>query len=87
MPLNKIDTHSPIIWQKALRHVPDLIFLQMEPMPYVSRQRFMSHKCALNELEGYDVKGIDDISDPKLLSWEEGVVDPVNFYLKYLSLF
>ena len=81
IPPHKIEKEIPIIFDKTVRYKPDLIFLQMEPMPYISRQRFLSHKCSLNEVEGYDIKGADDLSHPKLLSWEEGVVDPVKFRL------
>ena len=55
--------------------MPDLIFLQMESMPYMVRQRYMSHKCALNEVEDYNTKAIDDLQAPKPLTWEEAVVN------------
>ena len=55
--------------------MPDLIFLQMEPMPYITRQRYMAHKCALNEVEDYSVKAVENLNDPKPLTWEECVVN------------
>ena len=55
--------------------MPDLIFLQMEPMPYITRQRYMAHKCALNEVEDYSVKAVENPNDPKPLTWEECVVN------------
>ena len=33
---------------------PDLIFLQVNPEPYLVRQRFLSHKCALKGVEDYE---------------------------------
>jgi hypothetical protein len=41
-------------------YMPDLIFLQMDPMAYIVRQRYMAHKCAMNEIEDYDLKGVED---------------------------
>jgi len=38
--------------------VPDLIFLQIDPMPFMVRQRFMAQKCALHEVEDYDPKAM-----------------------------
>ena len=37
----------------------------------------MAHKCALNEVEDYDVKGVVDLQDPVLGTWEEAVVNLV----------
>jgi hypothetical protein len=67
------------------RYVPDLIFLQMEPMPYLTRQRFLSHKCALYGMEDYDVKGVDNINDPKIVSWQEAIVDPLILDMSYAN--
>jgi hypothetical protein len=47
----------------------------MEPMPYITRQRYMAHKCALNEIEDYSVKAMENLNDPKPLTWEECVVN------------
>jgi hypothetical protein len=44
-------------------------------MPYLTRQRYMSHKCALNGVEDYDVKAIVDFNEPYPLTWEETVVN------------
>lgn len=49
----------------------------MEPMPYITRQRFLSHKCALNGLEDYDIKGVENLNDPSPVSWEEAIVSPL----------
>jgi len=35
----------------------------------------MSHKCALNEVEDYDERAIDDLMEPKPATWEEAVVN------------
>ena len=56
---------------------PDLIFLQMEPMPYIVRQRFMAHKCALYDVEDYDVKGVKNLNFPGPYTWQEAVVNLV----------
>ena len=55
--------------------MPDLIFLQIDPMPYMVRQRYIAHKCALNEVEEYDEQGVENLMDPKPMSWEEAVVN------------
>ena len=34
---------------------PDLIFLQMNPGPYLARQRYLAHKCALKGVEDYEM--------------------------------
>jgi hypothetical protein len=77
MPLNKIDTTMPILTDLVTKNAPDLVFLQMDPMNYIVRQRFLSHKCALNQVEDYQVKGVEDLNDPKPVSWEECIVNPV----------
>ena len=35
----------------------------------------MAHKCALNEVEDYDERAIEDLNDPKPATWEEAVVN------------
>ena len=40
------------------QHMPDLILLQMDPMPYITRQRYMSHKVAMHGVEDYSTKAI-----------------------------
>ena len=49
----------------------------MEPMPYTTRQKFMSHKCALHGVEDYDIKGVENLSDSVPVSWEELIVNPL----------
>jgi len=55
--------------------MPDLIFLQIEPMPYLTRQRYCAHKNALHEVEDYDKKAIENLQEPRPLTWEECVVN------------
>jgi hypothetical protein len=57
----------------------------MEPMPYLTRQRFLSHKCALNKLEDYDVKGVDNLNDPRPISWQEAIIDPLILDMSYAN--
>lgn len=57
------------------QNMPDLIFLQIDPMPYLFRQRYMAQKCALQELEEYEVNALEDFQNPVILSWEEAVVN------------
>jgi len=45
-----LDMFTEIVAEK----MPDLIFLQIDPMPYLVRQRYMAHKCAMNEVEDYE---------------------------------
>lgn len=56
---------------------PDLLFLQFNPGPYMARQRFLSHKCALKEVEDYSKSGISNIDPVKPYTWEECVVNLV----------
>jgi hypothetical protein len=51
----------------------------MEPMPYLFRQRYMAHKCAMNEVEDYDITAMEDLQAPQILSWEEAVVNVLIF--------
>jgi hypothetical protein len=54
---------------------PDLIFLQMEPMPFIVRQRYISHKCALHELDDYDPKAVEDLNHPFPFVWQEAIAN------------
>lgn len=56
---------------------PDLVYLQMNPAPFVARQRFLSHKCALKDVEDYSIHGIKNIDPIHIDSWEECVVNLV----------
>jgi len=57
----------------------------MEPMPYLTRQKFSSHKCALYGVEDYDVKGVDNLNDPIPVSWEELIVNPLTLDMNYAN--
>jgi hypothetical protein len=48
---------------------PDLIFLQLDPMPFIVRQRYISHKCALNKVEDYDEKAVPNLNFPAPYTW------------------
>lgn len=54
---------------------PDLIFLQLDPMPFVVRQRYISHKCALHEVEDYNIKGVQNLNYPYPYTWQEAIVN------------
>eukprot|EP01017_Pseudomicrothorax_dubius_P038309 TRINITY_DN5716_c0_g1_i3.p1 TRINITY_DN5716_c0_g1~~TRINITY_DN5716_c0_g1_i3.p1 ORF type:complete len:352 (-),score=86.07 TRINITY_DN5716_c0_g1_i3:87-1142(-) len=56
---------------------PDLIFLQMSPADFIVRQRFLSHKCALNEVEDYVKHGVESMDPVKPITWEECLVNLV----------
>lgn len=85
IPTNKIDRNYPLIAELAARFTPDLIYIQMEPMPYLTRQRFLSHKCALNGVEDYDTKGVENLNEPSPLSWQEAIVDPLILDMSYAN--
>lgn len=55
--------------------MPDLIFLQLDPMPYLTRQRYMSHKVAMHGVEDYSTKAISNLNEPAPMTWEEAVVN------------
>ena len=44
-------------------------------MPYITRQRYMSHKCAMQGVEEYDIKGVQNLNFPAPYSWQEAVVN------------
>jgi hypothetical protein len=47
----------------------------MDPMPFIVRQRYMAHKCALNEIEDYDIKAVSNLNFPAPYTWQEAVVN------------
>jgi hypothetical protein len=49
----------------------------MDPSAYLARQRFMSHKCAMKEVEDYDKKSIEVMDPSKPYTWEECIVNLV----------
>ena len=56
--------HIDYFLEICAEKMPDLIFLQFEPMPYLFRQRYMAHKCAMHEVEDYDVTAMEDFQAP-----------------------
>lgn len=74
-----IDTNHPkdqdVFIRGLRRNGPDLIFVQANPCNFMARQRFLSHKCALNDVEDYDKKGIDNLNPESPYSWEETIVN------------
>lgn len=64
---------------------PDLLYLQIDPMPYVTRQRYMSHKCALHGIEEYSVKAIENLNLPNPISFEECIVDLLILDMSYAN--
>jgi hypothetical protein len=69
----------------SAKYNPDLIFIQLEPMPYIVRQRYLSHKCALHGVEDYDLKGVENLNDPHPISWEEAIVNPIVLDMSYAN--
>ena len=47
----------------------------MDPMPFIVRQRYLSHKCALNEVDDYDLKAVENLNFPAPYTWQEAVVN------------
>lgn len=75
LPYEKISNDPNLLLKNLAKHYPDIIFLQLDPMPYITRQRYLSHKCALNGVEGYEIKGVENLNDPKPISFEECIID------------
>ena len=75
VPQIALNHNVPLLVEASTKQHIDLVFIQMDPMPYITRQRFLSHKCALNSVEDYSVKATTHFDIPKLMTWEEGVVD------------
>lgn len=67
------------VLERGLTRVhPDLVFLQMSPENFLVRQRFLSHKSALNDVEDFDKKAIECLNPEKPETWEELVVNLVS---------
>lgn len=49
----------------------------MDPSPYIARQRFLAHKCALKGVEDYKITDTFLIDPNKPHAWEESVVNLV----------
>lgn len=81
------DTENPkerdIFMRSLDRNRPDLVFLQMSPCNFMSRQRFLAHKSALKGVEDYNVKAVDDLNPEKPLTWEETVINLVKKLLAF----
>lgn len=75
LPKEKIVSDLNILLSYVSKTYPDLIFVQIDPMPYITKQRYLSHKCALNGVEGYSEKGIENLNEPKPITFEECIVD------------
>ncbi|KRX02806.1 hypothetical protein PPERSA_04009 [Pseudocohnilembus persalinus] len=74
--VEKFDDYTTFSSQLEQTH-PDLIFAQVNPAPFIARQRFLAHKCALQEVEDYSIHGVQNIDPLKIDSWEECVVNRV----------
>ena len=86
LPLQKIENKSedpsksefPIMLDLVTKYVPDLIFIQFEPMTYLQRQRIFSYKCYLKEVgETHESSKIEGLNEPYPLSYEEAIINPV----------
>jgi hypothetical protein len=55
----------------------------LDPSAYIARQRFLAHKSALNEVEGYDKHDAMYLDPWKPYNWEECVVN--HFVLDMLN--
>lgn len=75
LPSTPVEKTIPLMQEASIGFRPEIIFLQIDPMNYMMRQRFMSHKSALHGIEDYDVKGIEDIQYPRPFTWQEAVVN------------
>lgn len=49
LPTVPLDKRMDFFLEAVGLHMPDVVFLQLDPMNYLTRSRFMSHKCALHE--------------------------------------
>ena len=62
------------------KYVPDVVFVQYDPMVYLHRQRIFSYKCYLQETEeshqSNQIKGLDV---PHPFSIREIIINPVHF--------
>lgn len=61
--------------QELIEGERDLLFLQIDPSAYMARERFMSHRCAMGEVEDYRKDGIHLIDPHTAVSWEETVIN------------
>jgi len=68
-------SYRHVFAEAVTKTMPDLVFLQMDPMPFIVRQRYLAHKCALHEIEDYDIKGVENLNHPAPYTWQEAVVN------------
>ncbi len=66
---------SDVIREALARNHPDLVFLQMSPENFIARQRFLSQKSALKDIEGYNVKSLTNLNPDCPLSFQECIVN------------
>ena len=56
------------MYQNIFAYKPDLTILQLNPMHYLVRQRFISHKLALEQVPDYNEKANFSLDHPMPLT-------------------
>ena len=77
VPLKSLDFNTDPFYNILYEYHPELIFLQVNPMPYLARQRYVSYQLALQGDEDYNKKSVYSLDNPVPLSWDECVVNLV----------
>lgn len=75
VPKNKLNRSTPQVLSDLSVNNPDIILLQIDPMPYIVRQRFLTHKLALHGVEDYSIEGVEDLNYSRPITWEECIVN------------
>ena len=75
LPVIPKDMHSDPLFTTLLEYKPDLLFVQFNPMHYLMRQRFITHKLDTKGTDEYNKKATNSFDSPVPLTWDECVVN------------
>lgn len=74
-PVIPKDMYSDPLFSTLMEYKPDLLFLQFNPMHFLMRQRYVTHKLAMKGTDEYDKKATYSFDNPIPLTWDECVVN------------
>jgi hypothetical protein len=76
----KLNRKNDLISDLAVKYVPDVIFIQMDPMLYITRQRLVTQRITQENKLNTD---IIIQNNPYPISWEEAMVNPKILDMSY----
>ena len=82
IPFKEVEKDSANLDNFISKYVPDVIFIQYDPMVYLQRQRIFSFKCYLEEMkETHQSNQIRGLDIPHPFSVNEIIINPVKIIL------